>query len=69
MPDQPSSNPVARFGSVLTAIGFAWFLLSILAGMDVLSELGVPRGLIAGLRGNILPAVVLIVVQVHAKTG
>ena len=61
MTDQPSTNPSGRLGSVLSAVGFAWLLLSILAGMDVLSEIGLPTELIAGLRGNILPAVVLIV--------
>ena len=61
MSDQSSNNAARRLGTVLSAIGFAWFLLAILADMGALSELGLPRELIAGLRGNFFTPVILII--------
>ena len=61
MSDESSITAARRLGTVLSAIGFAWFLLSILADMGVLSEFGLPRDLVVGLSGNFFTPVILII--------
>jgi len=59
MADQ-NVNAVGCLGSILTTLGLLWIGFIVLAGMGVLSELGMSGGFLAGLGGSILPGLLLL---------
>lgn len=59
MADQ-NANLVRLLGRVLTTVGLLWAALIVLAGMGILSELGMSGAFLAGLGGSIIPPILLL---------
>ncbi len=59
MADQ-NINPVGCLGRVLTILGTLWLGFVVLAGLGVLSDVGVSEGFFAGAFGSAIPGVLLL---------
>ena len=59
MADQ-NVNPVGCLGRVLTILGTLWLGFLVLAGIGVLSDVGVREGFFAGAFGSAIPGVLLL---------
>jgi len=53
-------NPVGCLGRVLTILGTLWLGFVVLAGLGVLSDVGVSEGFFAGAFGSAIPGVLLL---------
>jgi len=53
-------NPVGCLGRVLTILGTLWLGFIVLAGLGVLSDVGVSEGFFAGAFGSAIPGVLLL---------
>ena len=59
MADQ-NINPVGCLGRVLTILGTLWLGFVVLAGIGVLSDVGISEGFFAGTFGSAIPGVLLL---------
>lgn len=59
MADQ-NINPVGCLGRVLTILGTLWLGFVVLAGIGVLSDVGISEGFFAGAFGSAIPGVLLL---------
>lgn len=59
MADQ-NTNPVGCLGRVLTILGTLWLGFVVLAGLGVLSDVGISEGFFAGAFGSAIPGVLLL---------
>ena len=59
MADQ-NINPVGCLGRVLTILGTLWLGFLVLAGIGVLSDVGISEGFFAGAFGSAIPGVLLL---------
>ncbi len=59
MADQ-NINPVGCLGRVLTILGALWLGFIVLAGIGVLSDVGISEGFFAGAFGSAIPGVLLL---------